>query len=90
VAEYPPAEVKRAIVGYGRAEKTQVQRMVQLLLGLDEITGPLDATDALAVAICHVHSLRPAGMVPEPDPPAARQPRSWRQFKVEGMGDVGR
>jgi len=56
IAEYTPAEVKRAVVGYGRAEKTQVQQMVKLLLGLDELPTPLDASDALAVAICHVHS----------------------------------
>ena len=57
VAEYTPAEVKRAIVGYGRAEKRQVQQMVKLLLGLDRVPTPHDAADALAIAICHVHSL---------------------------------
>jgi crossover junction endodeoxyribonuclease RuvC len=56
VAEYTPAEVKRAIVGYGRAEKPQIQQMVKLLLGLDRIPEPHDAADALAVAICHLHS----------------------------------
>ena len=56
IVEYTPAEVKRAVVGYGRAEKQQVQRMVKLLLGLDEPPSPYDAADALAVAICHVHS----------------------------------
>ena len=56
VVEYTPAEVKRAVVGYGRAEKQQVQRMVKLLLGLREAPSPYDAADALAVAICHVHS----------------------------------
>jgi crossover junction endodeoxyribonuclease RuvC len=61
VAEYTPAEVKRAIVGYGRAEKRQVQQMVKLLLGLDKVPTPHDAADALAVAICHLHSL-PAAM----------------------------
>jgi crossover junction endodeoxyribonuclease RuvC len=53
VVEYSPAEVKRAIVGYGRAEKPQVQRMVKLLLGLDVVPSPHDVADALAVAICH-------------------------------------
>jgi crossover junction endodeoxyribonuclease RuvC len=48
VAEYTPAEVKRAIVGYGRAEKRQVQQMVKLLLGLDKVPTPHDAADALA------------------------------------------
>lgn len=56
VVEYTPAEVKRAVVGYGRAEKHQVQQMVKLLLGLPTAPSPDDAADALAVAICHVHS----------------------------------
>ena len=56
IVEYTPAEVKRAVVGYGRAEKQQVQQMVKLLLGLDEAPTPYDAADALAVAICHLHN----------------------------------
>ncbi len=56
VVEYTPAEIKRAVVGYGRAEKPQVGQMVKLLLGLDAIPKPHDAADALAVAICHLHS----------------------------------
>ena len=48
-----PAEVKRAVVGYGRAEKPQVQQMVKLLLGLATLPAPYDASDALAVALCH-------------------------------------
>jgi len=56
VFEYTPAEVKRAVVGYGRADKRQVQQMIKLLLGLDKAPSPHDAADALAVAICHVHS----------------------------------
>ena len=56
VFEYTPAEIKRAVVGYGRAEKPQVQHMVKLLLGLAAVPAPHDAADALAVAICHVHS----------------------------------
>jgi crossover junction endodeoxyribonuclease RuvC len=59
VFEYTPAEIKRAVVGYGRAEKPQVQHMVKLLLGLAAVPSPHDAADALAVAICHVHSLPP-------------------------------
>jgi crossover junction endodeoxyribonuclease RuvC len=61
VAEYTPAEVKRAIVGYGRAEKGQVQQMIKLLLGLEKVPTPHDAADALAVAICHLHSMPMAG-----------------------------
>jgi crossover junction endodeoxyribonuclease RuvC len=51
--EYAPASVKQAICGYGRAEKAQMQRMVQMILGLQEIPTPHHAADALAVAICH-------------------------------------
>src|SRR6185503_6197049 len=49
VMEYTPAEIKRAVVGYGRAEKRQVQAMVKLILGLKEVPTPHDAADALAV-----------------------------------------
>jgi crossover junction endodeoxyribonuclease RuvC len=52
-AEYPPATVKHAVCGYGRAEKAQVQRMVRAVLGLPELPRPHHAADALAVAICH-------------------------------------
>ncbi len=52
-AEYPPASVKQAVCGYGRAEKEQVQRMVKAILGLAEKPTPHHAADALAVAICH-------------------------------------
>ena len=58
VAEYTPLEVKQAVVGYGGADKNQVQQMVRALLGLDDIPRPDDAADALAVAICHTHSRR--------------------------------
>jgi len=56
VAEYRPNEVKQAIAGYGRADKAQMQEMVRILLRLDAIPQPDDAADALAIAICHVHS----------------------------------
>jgi len=58
VYEYKPAEVKQALVGYGRASKAQVQEMVRMMLGLPEIPRPDDAADAIAVAICHLHSQR--------------------------------
>ena len=51
--EYAPSSVKQAVCGYGRADKAQVQRMVQMILGLDELPRPNHAADALAVAICH-------------------------------------
>jgi crossover junction endodeoxyribonuclease RuvC len=58
IAEYTPLTVKQAVTGYGSADKAQVQEMVRLLLGLAEIPKPDDAADALAVAICHLHSAR--------------------------------
>jgi len=81
IAEYAPAEIKRAVVGYGRAEKLQVQQMVQLLLGLDVLPTPHDAADALAVAICHLH----CGTGPVADrlrvEPAPTSIRSWRAYR---------
>ncbi len=56
VAEYTPLQVKQAVVGYGRATKEQVQSMVRILLNMDHIPRPDDAADALAIAICHIHS----------------------------------
>jgi crossover junction endodeoxyribonuclease RuvC len=56
VSEYSPLSIKSAVVGYGKAEKHQVQQMVARLLQLDEIPQPADAADALAIAICHLHT----------------------------------
>jgi crossover junction endodeoxyribonuclease RuvC len=56
VTEYSPLSIKSAVVGYGRAEKPQVQHMVTRLLNLTEIPEPPDAADALAIAICHLHT----------------------------------
>jgi crossover junction endodeoxyribonuclease RuvC len=56
VAEYSPLTIKASVVGYGRAEKQQVQHMVMQLLGLTEPPEPMDASDALAIAICHLHT----------------------------------
>ncbi len=58
IAEYTPASIKQAVAGYGNASKSQMQEMVRMLLGLDEIPRPDDAADALAVAITHLHSSR--------------------------------
>ena len=55
LGEYSPLEVKMGVVGYGRADKTQVQMMVKSLLGISESVGSFDASDALAVAICHAN-----------------------------------
>jgi crossover junction endodeoxyribonuclease RuvC len=56
VAEYSPLTIKSSVVGYGRAEKQQVQHMVTRLLELAEPPEPMDASDALAIAICHLHT----------------------------------
>jgi crossover junction endodeoxyribonuclease RuvC len=56
VAEYSPLTIKSSVVGYGRAEKQQVQQMVTRLLELSSAPEPMDASDALAIAICHLHT----------------------------------
>ncbi|MGD0095500.1 MAG: crossover junction endodeoxyribonuclease RuvC [Terracidiphilus sp.] len=56
VAEYAPLKIKSSVVGYGLAKKEQVQFMVARLLGLPKVPEPADAADALAVAICHIHT----------------------------------
>ncbi len=71
VFEYSPLEIKSGIVGYGRAEKSQIQEMVRFLLRLDTIPSPDDAADALAVAICHSHR-NSTGFTPRP-----RRQRRW-------------
>lgn len=58
VSDYTPLQVKQAVVGYGRAEKQQVQQMVKTILNLRSLPKPDDAADALAIAICHAHSHR--------------------------------
>jgi len=82
VFEYTPAEIKRAVVGYGRAEKPQVQQMIKLLLGLAEVPSPHDAADALAVAICHVHA-QPPSLVLGAAQPARSKASSWRQYRPQ-------
>ena len=80
--EYTPAEIKLAVVGYGRAEKSQVQQMVKLLLGLAAAPSPHDASDALAAALCHAHS----GTSALAARATARLPRAltnWRDFRPD-------
>ncbi|OGW41719.1 MAG: crossover junction endodeoxyribonuclease RuvC [Nitrospirae bacterium GWD2_57_8] len=71
VFEYAPLEVKQAVVGNGKADKKQVQMMVKALLKLPKAPYPADAADALAAAICHIHSSRLRE--------ALRNPSSYRQ-----------
>jgi crossover junction endodeoxyribonuclease RuvC len=96
IVEYTPAEVKRAVVGYGRAEKQQVQQMIKLLLGLDRVPTPFDASDALAVAICHLHSrpIHESRIVNHESIHNSRftthdsrkTPKSWRQYRPPSAG----
>jgi len=79
VCEYTPAEIKRAVVGYGRAEKQQIQSMIKLILGLDAVPSPHDAADALAVAICHIHSQGPTASMTSA--PRTRAATSWRHYR---------
>lgn len=79
IAEYTPAEIKRAVVGFGRAEKPQVGLMVKLLLGLDTAPSPHDAADAIAVAICHIHTAR--GPVAPVRGKSASKLTSWRAYR---------
>ena len=81
VHEYTPAEIKRAVVGFGRAEKQQVGHMVKLLLALDAVPSPHDAADALAIAICHIHSS--SGRVADAarNAPAASRLTTWRAYR---------
>ncbi len=58
IGEYTPMEIKQAVAGYGGADKNQVQQMVKAILGLEAVPQPDDAADALAVAICHIHSVK--------------------------------
>ena len=78
VAEYTALQVKQAVVGQGRAEKGQVQKMLKALLGLPEIA-QADASDALAVAVCHINS---HGLKLKTGVVASRQRTSWRDMKL--------
>ncbi len=65
IHEYKPLEVKQAVAGYGGADKQQVQEMVRMLLNLDHVPQPDDAADAVAVAVCHIHSARMTALIAE-------------------------
>jgi crossover junction endodeoxyribonuclease RuvC len=78
VAEYTALQVKQAVVGQGRAEKGQVQKMLKALLGLPEIA-QADASDALAVAICHINSY---ALLSKAGPAVPKRQTSWRNYKT--------
>lgn len=80
IAQYSPAEVKKAVAGNGRASKAQVQQMVREHLRMREVVRPFDAADALAIAICHAQRLRVAALAGDRLPPAGlgRRRRSSR------------
>jgi crossover junction endodeoxyribonuclease RuvC len=69
IGEYNPRDVKQAVAGYGAADKPQMQGMVRAILNLPETPKPDDAADALAVAICHLHSSRLASLSQMGDQP---------------------
>ncbi len=73
VAEYAPLKIKSSVVGYGLAQKEQVQFMVARLLGLAEVPEPADAADALAIAICHIHSAQTLARLGEHGPSTVRR-----------------
>lgn len=81
VAEYAPAEIKRAVVGFGRAEKGQVGQMVKLLLGLPGVPSPHDVADALAVAICHIHSTTGRAAMAATTAAPRSKLTSWRAYR---------
>ena len=73
IGEYAPRLIKQTVVGYGAAEKQQVQEMVRVLLRMKEIPQPHDAADALAIAITHLHHTSPANRAATQDAPPARK-----------------
>jgi crossover junction endodeoxyribonuclease RuvC len=78
IVEYTPTQIKLAVAGYGRAEKTQLRHMIALLLGLEAGPRSLDASDALAIAICHAQVA--SSPITAAGPSAL--PRTWRRMKA--------
>ena len=92
VAEYSPLSIKSAVVGYGRAEKHQVQQMVARLLNLAEIPEPADAADALAIAICHLHTAstleRQGQNAARPKLPSISKSSSARKARMPSLNPI--
>lgn len=80
IVEYTPAEIKLAVVGYGRADKVQMQQMVKLLLGLNAVPTPHDAADALAAALCHANS-GTAALAARATRSLPKHLRNWRDYR---------
>ena len=83
IFEYTPLQVKQSVVGYGRAEKKQVQEMTRIMLNLEKIPKPDDAADALAMAICHCHS---AGSTSEESMRGSKDHASIRRADLRSSG----
>jgi crossover junction endodeoxyribonuclease RuvC len=90
VVEYSPAEIKASVAGYGRAGKSQMQHMVKMLLGLPAVPTPHDAADALAVAMCHVHSSGQLGGLAAAAAKTPRGLRSWRHVTPDQLTQLSR
>lgn len=90
IVEYTPAEIKASVAGYGRAGKSQMQHMVKVLLGLEIVPSPHDAADALAVAMCHVHSAGPIARLAGAAARAPRRQRSWRSLSAADLSQLAR
>jgi crossover junction endodeoxyribonuclease RuvC len=71
--EYSPAQVKQRVASYGASSKEQIQQMVKMQLGLDEVPEPSDAADALAVALCHLSEVHISGLLGKPSPKRKRR-----------------
>jgi crossover junction endodeoxyribonuclease RuvC len=84
VHSYSPREVKAAVAGYGHAGKQQMQHMVRSLLGLAHVPKPADAADALAVALCHIHSAAGRARLAAAAPAARQVPRSGQRANAAG------
>ena len=85
IVEYTPAEIKASVAGYGRADKHQIQHMVKQWLKLDTAPKPHDASDALAIALCHVHASGSLASLASAASRVPRQMKSWRHVTVEQL-----
>lgn len=85
IAEYSVRLIKQTVVGYGAAEKHQVQEMVRVLLRLTKTPQPHDASDALAIAICHFHHAGVAGVASSPARPTQQRPAAPARARLDAL-----